>query len=155
MTLYERIINLLKVNSIDYKEIRHEPVRTSKEAAEIRGCTEEEGAKSLVFIADNGYVNVILQGNKLVDKEKLKRILTVSKFKMASSEEVLKIAGCEVGGVPPFGNLFDKPIPIYVDEGFLKNEFMEFNAGDRSISIRMKVNDWVKIAKPAIAGFTI
>jgi Ala-tRNA(Pro) deacylase len=155
MNLYNRIINLLTNNNIAYLEIKHAPVRTSKEAAEVRGCSEEEGAKSLVFIADDSHINLVLEGNKLVDKEKIKQALNLKKFKMASSEDVLKIVGCEVGGVPPFGNIFNKPIKVYLSEGFLKNKDMEFNAGDRTISIRMETQDFIKIVNPIILDYAV
>lgn len=153
MTLYEKITKTLKDAGVDYKEIRHEPVRTSYEAALVRGTSLEEGAKSLVFKTDNGFVNLILAGNKLVDKEKVKKLLNLNKLKMASSDEVLKITGCEVGGVPPFGNLFNTPLKVYIDKDFMKNDHMEFNAGDRSISIRLKTKDWLQIVKPGVISF--
>ncbi len=164
--LYNRIIEALTKNNIPYTEHRHEPVRTSEEAAKVRGSDINEGAKALIFWAfkvdgSKFPIQLVLQGSKRVDKEKfLKQNPEFTKIKMVSAEEVLAIAGVEPGAVPPFGNLFrvdptfvrinpeTSSVPVYADFGLLKLENIEFNAGDKSISIRMKTKDWAKTVNP-------
>ncbi len=180
--LYNRIIETLTQNNIPFTEHRHEPVRTSEEAAKVRGSDINEGAKALIFWAfkvdgSKSPIQLVLQGSKRVDKEKfLKQNPEFIKIKMVSAEEVLAIAGVEPGGVPPFATLFsykddprlqDHPytisrvdpregrfspeagsVAVYADCGLLKLENIEFNAGDKSISIRMKTKDWAKIVNP-------
>lgn len=178
MNLYEKIINLLKQNNIDYQEFRHEPVRTSEEAAQVRGSNLSEGAKALIFKCTTSstlesadlntkidsqyeFIQLIVPGNHLVDKDKFKDSYKFTKLKMASPEEVLEISGVEPGGVPPFGNLFNIPIKVFYsstqsfDELLKSTNMMEFNCGDRSISVRMKVSDYIKIVKPQIGSFSL
>lgn len=155
----ERIRNILKNNQIDFEEHHHEPVRTSEEAARVRNSSIHEGAKALIFWATkiDGHkvpIELVIQGSKKVHKEKfLGKHKEFTKIKMVSPEEVLDIAGVEPGGVPPFGNVFNKPCTIYVDCGLLELKNIEFNAGDRSISIRMKTEDWAKVTNPIISDF--
>lgn len=151
--LYQKIINLLNENKIEYREIRHEPVKTSEEAVKVRGCKPEEGAKALVFWADKNPVQIIIEGNKKIDKKEFKKQFGFDDLQMVSRDELLKISSVEPGAVPPFGNLFDTPLKIYCNETLLDNEFIEFNAGDHSISIRMKANDWYKLIKPSLGKF--
>lgn len=159
--LYNRIIQTLKSQNISYAEFRHEPVRTSEEAAKIRGSDLSVGAKALIFWGfkiDNSKepIQLVLQGSKKVDKEKfINKHKEYTKIKMVSATEVMQIANVEPGGVPPFGNLFDPPIAIYVDENLLKLEYIEFNAGDKSISIKMLTNNWNNITTPHISNFTL
>jgi prolyl-tRNA editing enzyme YbaK/EbsC (Cys-tRNA(Pro) deacylase) len=47
--------------------------------------------------------------------------------------------------LPPFGNLFS--LRMIVDEKFLSNEMMAFNAGSLDISVVMKVEDWKSIVE--------
>lgn len=152
-SLYERIVSALKSAKVEYKEFRHEPVRTSEEAAKVRGNSLSEGAKALIFMADSKPIQLIIQGHLKVDKDKFKEKFGLIKLKMASPEQVLEISSVEPGGVPPFGSLFDPPIPVYVDENLLKLEQIEFNAGDKSISIRMNRADWQKIVDPIVSSF--
>ena len=48
--------------------------------------------------------------------------------------------GCESGGVPPFGNVFN--LPLYIDHSLLENEFMAFNAGSLTDSMRIATKDY-------------
>lgn len=153
MTLYEKIINSLKSDNISYEEIRHRAVHTSVEAAIVRGCNINIGAKALVFLADNDYILAVIEGGKRVDLGILKAKLSVNTLQLADPIVVKDITGVEIGAVPPFGNLFERSVKTYVNKSFLKNEDMEFNAGDHCISIRMKVYDWLKLINPIIADF--
>jgi len=146
MSLHERIIQLLDQNNIDYKLSHHEYARTSEEAAKIRGSKPEQGAKALVFWADGEPIQIVIQGNLKVDKEKFKEIYGYSKLKMVSAEELKEITGVEPGAVPPFGNLFEPPIKMYCNLGF--NDIIEFSAGDHRKSIQMKYKDWLDLVNP-------
>jgi|694.fasta_scaffold00063_48 Ala-tRNA(Pro) deacylase len=151
--LYQKIINFLKENNIDYEEIRHAAVKTSDEACKVRGCKPEEGAKALVFIADKTPIQIIIEGNKKIDKRKFKNLFKYKDLQMASAEKLKEITTVEPGAVPPFGNLFSTPIKIYCNKTLLDNEYIEFNAGDHCISIRMKAIDWHQIINPVIEDF--
>jgi Ala-tRNA(Pro) deacylase len=151
--LYQKIINFLKENNIDYEEIRHAAVKTSDEACKVRGCKPEEGAKALVFIADKTPIQIIIEGNKKIDKRKFKNLFKYKDLQMASAEKLKEITTVEPGAVPPFGNLFSTPIKIYCNKTLLDNEYIEFNAGDHCISIRMKAADWHQIINPVIEDF--
>jgi len=159
--LYNRIIQTLTEQNTSYTEHRHEPVRTSEEAAKIRGSDLNVGAKALIFWgfkADNSKepIQLVLQGSKKVDKEKfIQEHKEYTKIKMVSTEEVMQIAKVAPGGVPPFGNLFDPSIKIYVDENLLKLNYIEFNAGDRSISVKLLCSNWQKLTNPIVSSFCI
>ncbi len=151
MTLYDKIKQLLDQNHIEYKEAHHEPVFTSEEAAKVRGSKLEQGAKALVFWADGSPIQIVIQGNQKVDKEKFKSLFGFSKLKMVSADELKIISSVEPGAVSPFGNLFDPPISVYVNEGF--SDIIEFNAGDHRISIQMKYKDWLDLVNPIVADY--
>lgn len=153
MDLYHRIKNLLYSNNIEYKETHHEPVFTSEEAAKVRGSNLSAGAKALLFKTENEYIQIVIQGNLKVDKEKFKEHFGYSKLKMVSAEEVKEISGVEPGAVAPFGNLFEPPIKVFCNEGF--SEIIEFNAGDHTKSIQMKYKDWKRLVRPVLGDIGI
>ena len=57
--------------------------------------------------------------------------------------------GCQVGAMPPFGNLFG--IETYMDRELAKEEYIAFNAGTHTDVIAMRFNDYRKIARPVLA----
>lgn len=148
MTLHQSIKNFLKQHDVNYSEIEHEPVFTSEQAAQKRGSNIEEGAKALLFLADGNPIQIVIQGNKRVDKDKFKKQFQFTKLKMASADQVKKISGVEPGAVPPFGNLFNPPIQVYATESLLQSDKIEFNAGDHCKSIRMNASDYKQIVQP-------
>ena len=84
--------------------------------------------------------------------KKVRKSLNNSKVKIASSDRVKEVTACEVGGVPPFGSLFD--VKTLGDSAVLKNETCFFNAGDKTLSVQMKVKDWLTIEQPEVQDFT-
>jgi hypothetical protein len=50
MTVFEKIINLLESKHVAYKLTEHAPVRTSEEAARIRGVALKTGAHEIDLI---------------------------------------------------------------------------------------------------------
>ncbi len=152
MSVHDKIIELLKRNNIQYNYFEHEPVRTSKEAAALRGTDLSHGAKSLIFLADDKPVLLVLAGDKKVDLSKTRAVLACQNLQLADPGYVLKLTTVEVGGIPPFGNAMN--LPTYLDKSFSKQDTMDFNVGDKTVSIEMAVDDYIKIANPAIAEIT-
>lgn len=151
-SVYQKIIGLLNQHTISYQIFEHTPVITSQEAMAVRGTNIEEGAKSLIFMADGKPILLVLAGNKKVDTKKVKVQLHIKDLRMATHQEVFDLTTCEVGGVPPIGVVMN--LPTYLDEGFLGNTKMDFNAGDRAKSIEMQVSDFVEIVNPMVFAFS-
>lgn len=148
MNVLEEIKKFLDDKNVEYKCWDHPPVRTSEEAAKIRGTPIESGAKALVFRSEGKFFMVVIAGDKKVEFKKIKKVIKSQKCSLATPEEVLKITGCEVGSVPPFGNLFG--IPVYLDKSLLRSTTINFNAGKHGTSIAMSVEDYQKVVKPTI-----
>lgn len=149
MTVFEKIKKLLDTAEVKYSVIEHEPVYTSKQAAQIRDSDVSMGAKSLVLIADKKPVLVVVPGDSKVDFKAFKNEFGVKDLRMASPDEVKEITTLEVGAIPPIGKVLG--IDSYYDESFLEKEDITFNAGLHTISIVMKASDMLSVETPAIA----
>ncbi|HBD24787.1 MAG: hypothetical protein A2566_00180 [Candidatus Zambryskibacteria bacterium RIFOXYD1_FULL_40_13] len=155
--LTEKIKAILTEGGFWFETFEHEPVRTSEEASKVRsGYNMDQGAKALITrVKKPGegklFVMFVLQGSKKFDTTKIREEFGLSDIRFATEEEVLKITdGVLLGGVPPFGNLFG--LPVYADRGLLANEKIIFNAGDKSFSIGMRAEDYIKIVNPVIGN---
>ena len=147
------IKKLLDQEGITYKVSEHEPVYTSEEAARVRGVGLKTGVKALVFkTAEESFIMGLVAADKRIASKKLAKITGTKRLRLASPEEVLKITGCEVGSVHPFGNLHS--LPTYLDRSILENEMVNFNVGLHTVSIYMKSEDLIKAIKPAIEEFS-
>ncbi len=149
---FEKIKKVLNDSKVKYEVIEHEPVHTSEDAARVRGVDIKIGAKSMIIRSEGKFYNFVISAAKKIEWNKVKQILNSKSASLAKPEEVLKEVNCEIGSVAPFGNLYG--LKIYCDPFLLENEFIEFNAGLHTISIRMKSKDWLKIANPEIVEFS-
>src|SRR5215813_5037055 len=140
----DRIEAWLRAEGVPFRLLEHAPVRTSEEAARVRGTPPEAGAKALVVRAEDRPVHCVLPGNLRVDNGRLRGILGVRTLRFATPAELLELTGCAPGAVPPFGNLFG--LPVLVDELLLEREDIAFNAGSNSVSIVMRAADFARLA---------
>ncbi len=122
--------------------MEHEPVYTSEQAADVRGISIEQGAKSLLLKTDDTFTLCVLPGNKRLDTKKLKRLLGVKNARFATAEEVKEIMGCQIGACYPFGNLIN--IRMLVDAALGNNHTLSFNPGVHDKSIKMQWTDYQK-----------
>lgn len=152
MNPYEEITNLLKNHNISYKEIEHEPVYTSEQAAKVRGISASQGAKSLLLKCDDSFVIAVLPGDRKLDYKKLEKHCGAKKCRFASPQEVKDKMFCEIGACYPFGHIIS--LSVYADPMLSENGVIDFNPGVHNRSIEMKWQDYCAIEKPHLVSIT-
>jgi len=117
----------------------------------VRGTKLEEAAKALVLETGSGRVIMcVVSGHRRIDLKALKVLLGEKNVSLAHPEKVLSETGCPIGTVPPFGNLFDKPLSIYADQDVFAREHIVFSAGSHHHSVRMRADDWRHLVNPIV-----
>jgi len=155
----KKITQILTENNCWFETFEHEPVRTSKEAAKVRtGYSLKQGAKALIVRIkksenDKKFVMLVFPADLKFDNNKIKEIFSAKDIRFATPEEISSLTGgVEIGGVPPFGNLFG--LEIIVDPKLFDNEKIIFNAGDRRFSVAINSKDYKKLVDPKIYSIT-
>jgi Cys-tRNA(Pro) deacylase len=101
----ERVQAALRDVGVDAKVLRlSDSTRTAVEAAQAVGCEVGAIAKSLLFMADGEPLLVICGGDRRVDTTRVTELVGAKSVKMAPAEEVRRITGYAIGGVPPLGH---------------------------------------------------
>ncbi len=152
MNIFSSITDLLNLHHVEYQIKDHLPAHTSEESALHRGEPLKIGAKALLLKTDAGFIMAVLPADRRIDSTALKKILSAKSLRFATSDELKEITGLVPGSVPPFGSLFN--IPMLVDKSLLNEEYMAFNAGSLEKSIKMKVEDYIKILHPVMEDFS-
>jgi Ala-tRNA(Pro) deacylase len=150
----ERIREFLRSAGIDFREVRHEPTRTSEESARARGEELKVGGKALLLKIDDTFRLFVLSAARRFDSGAVKKHFGAKRQRFATTEELSEMAGLTPGAVPPFGMPI-LPFDLFVDHSVLENERIAFNAGSLTDSIIMNVQDYVRVAQPVIFGFSI
>ncbi len=152
-SVFKDICTMLDDRHIVYKKFEHEAVLTSEDAARVRGTQLASGAKALLVKAGNDFHMVVLSAQEKLDSKKLRDTLGVAKTRFATPEEVLQTTGCELGAVPPFGDIFN--VKLWVDKSLSRQTTVDFNAGERTRSIEMSYSDYEKLVKAPIVEVTV
>ena len=155
----KQITNLLTTNNCWFETFEHEPVTTSEEAAKVRtGYTLHQGAKALIIRikkseTDKKFIMLVIPADLKFDGKKVKEIFNAKDIRFATREEISDLTnGIQIGGVPPFGNLFN--FEVVADPKLFKNKKIIFNAGDRCFSVAMKSEDYKKLVNPRVIEIT-
>lgn len=148
-----RIKRILEESRIKATFSEHEEVKTSEEAARVRGGELKSGVKAIVFTNEFDFAVVDVPADKKVDQKIVCEFLGWSrkKIRMVNPEEVLEKTGCIIGAVPPFGH--KNNLKILVDSEVFDNEFNEFNIGLRTQSLKIKSSDLKSIFEKLNADF--
>ena len=154
-----KILELLKQNNCWYETFAHAPVRTSEEAAAIRtGYGLSQGVKAMIIKVKNTggvgkFVMLALPGNLRFNNQKVNQALSVKEIRFATEAEIVELtSGVQVGGVPPFGNLFG--LEVLANPSIFDNEKIIFNAGDKRFSVAMRSEDYKRIVSPKVTEIT-
>jgi len=150
-TVFERVEILLRQHEIDFRVLRHTPVYTSEEAAQVRGTALASGAKALICKGEQGFVMFVVPADRKLDSHAVRRVKGWRKLRFATREEVLDLTGLAPGSIPPFGSLFG--LKTFCDERLADNEIINFNAGDHAISMSMAYLDFVRAENPELGTF--
>lgn len=113
----QRVVDALSAVgvSVEVKEFA-DSTRTAEDAAAAIGTTVGQIVKSLVFLAGDQPILVLVSGTNRADPGKLHR-LAGTQVRRASAEQVRAASGFSIGGVPPLGHT--QQIATYLDRDLL------------------------------------
>ena len=82
----------------------------------------------------------------------LKAEMGVKKAELASEQEFKgRFPDCEVGAMPPFGNLYE--MDTLVDEALAKDHQIAFNAGTHTELVQLAYEDFERLVRPKVLDF--
>jgi Ala-tRNA(Pro) deacylase len=103
-------------------------------------------------LADGEMVMLTLPAPYQVDLEKAGKVLGAEEARLAEEEEFEGVfPDCEVGAMPPFGNLYD--LPVYVEEALAEDETIFFRAGTHTDTMSVRYADFEQLVEPTVAEF--
>ena len=154
MNMLKRCFSYLEQHGVRYSHSIHPPAYTAREVASAERMAIHGLAKIVVYFGDNGCGMLVLPADCIVDFAEVRRLLGLTEIRLAAESELTKLfPDCEVGAMPPFGNLFE--MPVLVDQNIATAEFMAFNAGTHHDVIHMSVADFQNLVNPLVAAFAV
>ncbi|MCP4294649.1 MAG: YbaK/EbsC family protein [Proteobacteria bacterium] len=147
--LSTKLKNCLEEHHIWYNSIKHSIAYTSQEIAEQTHVSGKEFAKTLIIKQDSKLVMVVIPADRRLDLKKLKKNLGATNIELAAEEEFRELfPDCEMGAMPPFGNLYG--MDVYLAKAMVEGEEISFNAGTHSDIVKLSFEDYAKLVHPII-----
>lgn len=154
MTVLKRLKEYLEKNQVSFEVGYHQRVYTAQEIAAAEHVPGKELAKVVMVKADGKMVMLVLPAPYRVDMKKLKEVLGVKKLEKAKEEEFQDLfADCEVGAMPPFGNLYN--LEVWVDQVLTEDKDIVFNAGSHVETLKIKYSDYARLVTPKVGQFSV
>ncbi len=145
----QRLMEFLADHHVKFITISHSPAFTAQEIAATAHIPGKELAKTVVVKIDGKVALAVLSALDMVSLERLKKATGAEMVELASEEEFSDLfPGCEVGAMPPFGNLWD--LNVFVDQRLREDEHIAFNAGSFTELVQLSYSDFESLVHPTV-----
>jgi Ala-tRNA(Pro) deacylase len=145
-----KLKEFLDSHNIKHVRISHSQAFTAQEIAATAHIPGKELAKTVMVKIDRTMAMAVVPASYRVDFDLLKKAAGAKRVGLASEQEFQALfPNCEVGAMPPFGNLYG--MEVFVAESLAENEEIAFNAGSHTELIRVRYKDFATHVKPKVA----
>ena len=119
--ILKQLVEFLDKNGIKYVVVHHSQAFTAREVAASAHIPGKEVAKTVIVKIDGKAAMAVLPASQMIDLHLLRDASAARKVELAGEGEFNKLfPDCEVGAMPPFGNLFE--MEVLVADTLLHNE---------------------------------
>ena len=143
--------------NVAYEIIHHPPHYTAQQIAADTHTPGVEFAKTVFLKVDGKDAVAVLPAHHHVDCEKLSRELGAKVVRLETEAEMHVVMDehgieCELGAIPPFGNLYD--LPVYASQAMSNDKHITFNAGTHEDVMRIGYAQFEALVKPQVIDFS-
>ncbi|UCD24768.1 MAG: YbaK/EbsC family protein [Gemmatimonadota bacterium] len=149
----KRLKEFLDSNNIKYVTISHSPAYTAQAIAASAHVSGKELAKTVMVKVDGKMAMAVLPASYQVDFDLMKETVGAKNIELASEPEFKDLfPECEVGAMPPFGNLYD--MPVFAAAKLAEDDEIAFNAGSHTELIKLSYKDFERLVSPTVVRFS-
>ena len=151
MPVLKRLQSYLDTNKIPYELVSHQKAYTAHDVAQTLDVPGKLIAKVVMVKSDNYFVMTVLPSTWRVDLKRLRDVLEVRDVRLATEAEITNMfPDCQVGTMPPFGNLYG--VEVYVDQLLTEDESIIFEAGTYVGAIKLRYKNFADLVRPKVAA---
>jgi Ala-tRNA(Pro) deacylase len=148
----EKLKAFLDENGVKYASISHSRACTAQEIAELAHIPGKELAKTVMVLIAGQVAMAVIPASHLVDFKCLSDVAGAPADLADEGDFVELFPNCDVGAMPPFGNLYG--MPVYVSESLAEDEFIAFSAGSHAEVIRLDYASFQRLVNPILGRFS-
>ncbi len=150
----KKLKDFLEKENVKYVSVYHSIAYTAQEIAQSVHVKGREMAKTVMVKLDGKLAMAVLPASHQVDFERLKKSSGAQRAILATEKEFGDFfPGCDIGAMPPFGNLYG--MDVFFSEALTQDKEIAFNAGSHYELIRLAYKDFERLASPKVADFSV
>ncbi len=144
-----RLKQCLDSNGIHYITIEHSPAYTAQEIAHASHISGNNIAKTVIAKVNGEMAMIVLPASDMVVLDFLRDAMSTKDVELASESEFRdRFPECELGAMPPFGNLFE--MDTFVSERLTHDDEIAFNSGSHTELVQMSYADFARLVEPRV-----
>jgi Ala-tRNA(Pro) deacylase len=148
----EKLLDYLESNGVDFEFIEHPKAYAAEDVAHKAGVSERAFAKTVMVKLDGLMAMAVIPAVTKVNFNLLREAAGATTINLALEREFeARFPDCELGAMPPFGNLYG--LKVFVDGALGENETIAFNAGTHREVITLSWDDFEELVQPQVARF--
>jgi Ala-tRNA(Pro) deacylase len=149
----QKLRQFLDENLVKYVVITHSKAFTAQGVAASAHISGKELAKTVMLKKDGELCMAVLPASRQVNLAVFAKFTNSKDVSLASERDFKdRFPDCEVGAMPPFGNLYE--LRVYVDTSLTRDKDIAFNAGSHLELIQLAYQDFERLVQPTIVDFT-
>jgi len=149
----DKLLEYLDENNVEYDLLLHPQAYAARETAVKAGVPIRMFAKTVLVRLDGLMAMAVLPSDHKVNFNLLRQAAGADTISLTPEHEFeRRFPDCELGAMPPFGNLYD--MPVLMDAHMAAVDTITFNAGSHTETITMGFEDFESLVQPQMARFT-
>ncbi|MGO5000532.1 aminoacyl-tRNA deacylase [Oceanisphaera sp. W20_SRM_FM3] len=143
----QRLQQYLDQQGVKYRVITHSPAFTAQDVAEVAHIPGSVMAKVVIVTLDGQMTMIVVPAPKMIHTDTLAQALSAQKVTLVHEHDFReKFSDCQVGALPPFGNLYD--MPVYLDTELAHQKEIVFSAGSYRELFSLPMKDYLRLVQP-------
>lgn len=143
----QRLQQYLDQQGVKYRVITHSPAFTAQDVAEVAHVPGSVMAKVVIMTLDGQMTMIVVPAPKRIHTDSLAQALSAQEVAFLHENDFReKFPDCQVGALPPFGNLYE--MPVYIDTELAHQQEIVFSAGSYRELFSLPVKDYLRLVQP-------
>ena len=149
----KKLKDFLDNQGVKYTVISHSSAFTAQEIAASAHVPGKDMAKTVMVKIDGDMAMAVLPASHGIDFDQLRQAAWAESAELATEEEFRDLfPECELGAMPPFGNLYG--MKVFVEQSLSEDDEIAFNAGSHKELVKLSYDDFERLVEPKVARFS-
>ena len=149
----QRLEEYLQSQQVPFHTLAHPYAMTAQATANSAHIASKEMAKTVMIKLDGRLAMAVVPADAWVSFDGVRELTGARDVTLASEDEFKdRFPECEVGAMPPFGNLYG--MDVLVADSLADDEQIAFNGGSHRELVQMDWRDFERLVQPRVAPIT-